>query len=777
MQAASVLATLLTAATLSTLVQGVVWFVEVLVVVVAVALVGMAVRRYVVQPAVAVAAQLLAVVLLLTWLYAQPEALFGLLPSAGSTTRLLDLAAAGLEVTQTAAPPAPSLPGVRLLVTAGVALVAVAVDLVAVGLRQPAVAGLPLLAVYCVPAALARGGLDWYWFVLAGAGFLLLVASDAGDRVARWGRVLHGQGGESAPMAATGRRVGALALVAALVVPTLVPGLAEGLFFGRGQGTGPGPGGTISVINPIFSLRDNLSAPRNLPVLSYETDATQLEPLRIVTVDTFDGETWKPTTGQIPRSQEANGELPPPPGLGPDVATQERRYRITIDTLAQTWLPAPYPPVRVDILGPWLYEAGTLNIVGNGVETEPGLSYDVRYLEVTPTPQQLLAAPPPTREVAETWTTLPEDVPEVVLATAREQAGEGTPYEQAVRLQAYFRSGGGFAYSTEAPDGNGSSALGDFLERRSGYCIHFASAMAVMARSLGIPARVAVGFLPGQQDAEQPESTFQVNVQDAHAWPELYFSGVGWVRFEPTPQTRTGALPSWASPPPDLQGTQLPQDLPPSGQQEVAPDSPSTSADVVDPSDDGLSVSDVVAAVPWRLVAALALVLAVASAPLVASSVVRRRRWRRAEAADDPGSARAETAWTTLAEQVRDLGHAFPASATPRQAEDRLGEEVDDDARASLHRVARAVERARYARSAGVDEGLAHDVSAVVRSLRARRPARATWRARWLPPSGVEHLRNGLTDAGLALDRAERRLAVRVRAALPRTLPGGPGRT
>lgn len=768
--APAVAAVLLVATTMFTLVEGVWWFVETVAVVAAVAGCGAGARRLARQPAVAVVAQLAGLLVVLTWLHARAEALLGLVPTLGSTTTLLEVGAAGMELVRTVAAPAPAEPGIRLLVAAGVGAVAVAVDLVAVGLRQPAVAGLPLLGMYSVPAALAPGGLDWYWFVLAGSGYLVLVASDAGDRVARWGRVLHGRGGQAAPLAATGRRVGALALAGAVVVPTLVPGLPETLFFGRGVGDGPGAGGRIEVVNPIYSLRDDLSARSDVPMLEYETTGTP-QPLRIVTVDSFDGTTWEPTLSTVPRSNTASGGLPAPPGLGPDVETTEQRYRITIRNLAQTWLPVPYPPTRVDILGPWLYD-DALNVIGDGVRTEEGLSYDVRYLEVTPTPEQLQAAPPPPADVVERWGRPPADLPESVAATAAQVAGEGTAYEQAVRLQQFFRSDGGFRYSVSAPDANSPNAIADFLAQRTGYCVQFASTMAVMARTLGIPARVVVGFLPGSQ---QPDGSFVVSQRDAHAWPELYFSGIGWVRFEPTPATRTGGLPSWAAPPPSVTGPVEPRDVP-TGAPPPQEAAGGTSGPAAGAPEQGLSVGDVLAAVPWRLVGAVALALALAAAPAATSALVRRRRWRAASRDADPASATAEAAWTTVHERAADLGVPVPASATPRQAEQRLAHLLPAGAREPLHALARAVERTRYA--AGGAEGtscasLRRDAAAVDRHLASSVGARARWRARLLPASGVGHLRAAVVEIGLAMDAGERALAARLRQWLLRLSASG----
>ena len=117
-------------------------------------------------------------------------------------------------------------------------------------------------------------------------------------------------------------------------------------------------------------------------------------------------------------------------------------------------------------------------------------------------------------------------------------AGTGTAYDQAVDLQNWLRRRvhllPGRPRQRAGRQRRGRGAR--LPPERKGYCVHFASAMAVMARTLSIPSRVAVGFLPGTQDEQ---GTWTVSLRDAHAWPELYFEGVGWVRFEPTPPART----------------------------------------------------------------------------------------------------------------------------------------------------------------------------------------------------------------------------------------------
>src|SRR5699024_1469363 len=106
--------------------------------------------------------------------------------------------------------------------------------------------------------------------------------------------------------------------------------------------------------------------------------------------------------------------------------------------------------------------------------------------------------------------------------------------------QAYFR-GDDFEYSLDAPEKASGDAISDFLSDKKGYCVQFSSAMTIMARTMGIPARIGVGFAGGEED----DGGYDVSMQDSHAWPELYFEGAGWVRFEPTPGGPAGDLPEW----------------------------------------------------------------------------------------------------------------------------------------------------------------------------------------------------------------------------------------
>jgi transglutaminase-like putative cysteine protease len=99
-----------------------------------------------------------------------------------------------------------------------------------------------------------------------------------------------------------------------------------------------------------------------------------------------------------------------------------------------------------------------------------------------------------------------------------------------VSLQDWFREN--FEYSTDVPAGHGNDAIEHFLQIRKGYCEQFATTFAVMARTLGIPSRVAVGYTPGRLRAD---GWYSVVGRNSHAWPEIWFDSIGWVGFEPTP--------------------------------------------------------------------------------------------------------------------------------------------------------------------------------------------------------------------------------------------------
>ena len=266
-------------------------------------------------------------------------------------------------------------------------------------------------------------------------------------------------------------------------------------------------------------------------------------------LDDFDGTTWKPSPRTVPtqNSLAKSAALPGAPGWVSidEKPGNEYAFDVTSD-YSSTWLPLAYPPSRVTVDGDWRYDSSTLDVVSaqNGLTTA-GISYSEEAVGVEAVASRLRDAGPAPGDLASRYTALPALPPGQVtsLVDSITKGHEESRYDMALAIQNYFRTQ--FKYSLDREPGTGSAALIRFLNDKSGYCEQFAATMALMARIKGIPARVAVGFLPGEKQAD---GSYVVRSHDAHAWPELYFAGTGWVRFEPTPATRTGNTPSWLNP-------------------------------------------------------------------------------------------------------------------------------------------------------------------------------------------------------------------------------------
>jgi len=256
---------------------------------------------------------------------------------------------------------------------------------------------------------------------------------------------------------------------------------------------------------------------------------------RAVVVDRYTGTGWIDTTPSSLIRVDASAALGNGVGYAArDVLTQT----VTFVRPGETLLFAAGEPWRVHV--PTRVQA--MQSAGIGLDVSaiyaPGLGHDNRYVVeslVSVADEQSLRQAGTTYPtwVAERYLQLPAALPSRVFTLAREVAGDQpTPYDQAVAIQSYLRR---LRYNQEvdAPP-SGRDAVDWFLfDSREGYCTYFASAMAIMCRSLGLPARVAQGYAQGEWVAER--QVFVVREHDAHAWPEVYFPGYGWIDFEPTP--------------------------------------------------------------------------------------------------------------------------------------------------------------------------------------------------------------------------------------------------
>ncbi|MFI9624284.1 DUF3488 and DUF4129 domain-containing transglutaminase family protein [Streptomyces sp. NPDC052042] len=761
----SVAATLLAACSMLPLVEPAGWILPATILLAVQGGAGAVIRRAPVPRTLVVVGQALVALVLLTLVFARERAIAGVLPGPEAVRHLAHLLVSGADDVARYATPAPATDGIRLMLIGGVLLVGLLVDALAVTFRSAAPAGLPLLALFSVAAALTEGGADWLWFLLAAGGYLLLLLTEGRDRLSRWGRVFTGGAGPrdgtggglfsdgrpTAPVR-TGRRIGLLVLGIALVAPAALPALDGGLLAAR-TGNGKGGGGTISAVNPLVSMQDDLNQPDNRQVLSYRTDSRDPQDfyLRILALDTFDGSTWRPATRRL---RDVPERLPDPAGLGPDVAVDEIRSSVSASpSYRQTYLPLPYPATEVRIDGSWRYEPAGRTLVGDDGETTGGARYRVSSLVVRPTAAQLAAAPAAPPALRREYTRVPPSLPKVVGETAAEVTrGAANDYERAVKLQDFFVSDGGFSYSTSVDSGTGSTAIVRFLEDKQGFCVHFSFTMAAMARTLGIPARVAVGFAPG---TAQADGSMSVGLRDAHAWPELYFEGTGWTRFEPTP-TR-GTTPSYTLPDAPSGGEAPEPATQESGPTAVPSTEPSAADDcpaqmrkqgecgsqaapsAVVPQDQGTPPGVVLG------LAALALaVLVLPSLPLIWRLRLRRRRLSYS-AGRTPADTTARTlaAWREVVDTAWDHGIGPDDSLTPRGTADRLVRlgRLGPGASAAAHRVADAVEQVLYAPEPRPAVGLAEDVERVRAGLRDSAGRRARIRAVVAPRSAARVIR------------------------------------
>ncbi|MDW4909034.1 DUF3488 and transglutaminase-like domain-containing protein [Streptomyces sp. ADMS] len=750
-------ATMLTACALLPLVEDVSWLLQVAFLLGMQTIVGAGARRVPLAWPLTVAAQVLVTLVLLTLVFAREQAFFGLIPGPDAFRQFGTLLQSGADDVGRYAIPAPLSDGIRLMLVGGALLIGLAVDTLAVTFRSAAPAGLPLLALYSVAAGLADGGGTWLWFLLAAAGYLMLLLAEGRDRLSQWGRVFGGAprapgelptGGAIAPVR-TGRRIGAVALGVALVVPLALPSLDGGLLNAAGSGTGSGGGGgTISAVNPLVSLRDSLNVNEDRQVMSVRnsTEDTQDLYLRIVSLDSFDGTAWKPAQRQI---QDVPDRFPNPVGLNAGVRRSEVTTTISAaNWYAQDWLPMPYPATGVKIDGSWRFEPVGRTLVGDHGQNTRGARYTVTSLDVQPTAQQLAEAPEPAPALVREFTQVPESLPTVVARTAREvTAGSTNAYEQAVKLQDYFSVSGGFRYDTQVQVGSGSNAVARFLRDKEGFCVHFSFAMASMARTLGIPARVAVGFAPG---TPQPDGTVSVGQRDAHAWPELYFEGVGWTRFEPTP-TR-GSVPEYTQS--QAPGSNIPDPDVPSQQASVGPSDSASASETCTAAQrrlDGGCASESAqtalgtdddndwwsAALGWTL--GVLAVIALLLLPMLWRLRVRAVRLGAHGRGDADAAVHALSAWQELTDTAWDFGISPEESQTPRKAAARIVRlgHLDPPAADAVHRVADAVEQVLYAPSPRPTAGLAEDVRRVSVALRTTVSRGTELRATFAPRSTV----------------------------------------
>jgi transglutaminase-like putative cysteine protease len=561
------IACVLTSTVLYPLFDGARWFYVGIGAVIAVAASGMLSRLRTLPVAVCLAISVLGLLLYLNLAFEAHYSLLGVIPTPTSVSRLWDLAGTGTTDASRYAPPAPDLPGLVLIAAGGIGLTAVLADLIAVRLRSTALAGLPLLVLFTVPITMKApsGAGTVVVFCLGTAGYLAMLSADGRERIRVWGRLVSlwrsgpqddaaarrraaepEPGPDTRALAAAGRRVGLASVVLALCVPLIVPGLHPSKLFSTGAGIGGTGGGTAAIALPD-TLQQTLKAlQENHPttVLTYTMNPPEDDPpyLRELVYDNLTGSGWQAsdyTVGAGPATTLQSAQ-------GLEDASSDPQVTITVnvdgDALINrslpTFLPVPYPPVQVTTPpGTWLSDQELL--VFSQDDSIPVTAYTVTSRVVDPTAAQLNDAPrPPAGPAADLRLPSSYDHDAALRQIAdRETKGKTTEYAKINALAAWLSSPP-FSYNAAAPSFGTAAGLLTFLTKtRAGVCVQYAYALTVLARLAGVPARLVGGFTGGSRTSA---GHYVVKTDDEHAWTEAYFTGFGWIRFEPTPSGGDG---------------------------------------------------------------------------------------------------------------------------------------------------------------------------------------------------------------------------------------------
>ncbi|PSL58039.1 transglutaminase superfamily protein [Saccharothrix carnea] len=778
------LATLCAATALSSVIDGVLWLVYLAVAIAVIGGTGVLLRATRLPAPLVGLGQFLALLCLLVTIFTRSGVLV-VLPGPQSVQDLFAVLGDAMAEVQTGVPPVPDSPAMRCLVMVAIGLVAILVDTLAVGAAAPAASGLVLLCVFAVPASLADEMLPLWTFVFGAGAFALLLAVDGQHRHEAWRGRLAGGGQSGSGPAATA--VAGLAVVVALLAGaslTLVG--TVGRLPGTGEEIGGGTGGLG--IDPMTQLRGmlNQGAPREL-FRVHDMPGTSAY-LRAMTLRQYVPDKGWELGGNMPEGVPANGPLPGQPGDPGDGEVVD--VRIEPVNWVDNWLPVYGRPRAVEEVGDdWRYDPARGMIYS--VRARKSGQYTLETVFDVPSADTLRKAAGPV-DVDQSYLEAPGVEGRVAELARQIVSGHDNQFDQATALYHHFTDGTqGFEYTTQTSNSDTSvDALEDFvLNGKKGFCEQYASAMAIMARSVGMPARVALGFTAGYATGDVQTITSQ----DAHAWVEIYFPGYGWMTFDPTPLSDgRGVTPPYISGlNPDDE-----EDDPSAGATTtttttVAPGTSASASAVPDAQgQDGSTTTEEptptwhyvtlgvaaliallatlavlfggarlarpvwlrLAAVVTALVAgAVTLTLAVALLSwlvavallvvLVAATPAAVRAWRRQQrlrAVAGLGPDAASAAWQELVAESVDRGTRVPSTETVRVAARRLvrAHNLDEQGRDGLRAVVGAVERSWYSTQSAADPSLPGAVDNVRQSLTRNAPL--ALKAKVLPRSVLQ---------------------------------------
>lgn len=449
------------------------------------------------------------------------------------------------------------------------------------------------------------------------------------------------------------------------------------------------------VASPLDEVAGRMLDPRE-PVFTYTTD-DPIDRWRMVVLDDFNGVNWTPD-----EQYRRMGAMLEPSSV---VATEPARRSASVEFLDEDarWVPSQAMPASVTGLAPLVDEDSGMLLVP---EHDGPLSYDLSWWD--PTPGDLRGAAidstVPTGDVAA--------IPPEISALATEAAGGMRPaFQTALVLERYLRENYKVATGDNLPTGSGWPQLTEFLtDSKRGTSEQFATAYVVLARAIGMPARVAVGY----RATEGAGTDVVVRNQDVLAWPEVAVDGFGWVALDPTGEAAGSGAPAEGL----AESTARAREALPAPEEIQEPELPPVDEN---PATDGDGPG---ITIPWLtigLVLVAAAVVWLAGVPLTAAI----RRWRRRHR---PGAGAVVGAWHEARDRLRAYGVPFTAGMTVR---DLAGAVPDPPVVSGLHALAHHVDTALWSKT-GPDQSTVDDAWTAVRTVRrgmASRPLPARFRA------------------------------------------------
>lgn len=653
--------------------------------------------------------QLLVMVVLLVWNGLERAATIPGTEDRGPVASLVELARSGSATVRDGTLPLPGDTGLLWLVAAILALVTITLELLVNGLEQPAWSLAPLAVLYGIGALALPGEMGWEHFALVAGSYvaILLVTTGfgSGRRAGSPAQVLQFQGSR----AVVGVALAVVAGLLALLVSPSVPMGPKQPWLEAGQDA------PIQLSDPTIELNQNLNRPQETDVLTYETSDGEPTYLRTVAL------TRITTSGaQLVPMQLETGDLQETTAPGKEVEIEVRM------DFGSEYLPVPFAVESFNADGRWAHDPNTRAVVATGddrLAQTTGLDYRARASAPDPTIEEVSVASAGADPAGGETLRVPDGLdPAVTTLTQEVTAGAAGDGAKALAIQSFLRSEQ-FEYALTAPPSTSLDTISDFLLlSQSGYCIHFAAGMVTMARVAGIPARMAVGFTPGEAN---DDGSFTVTTHNMHTWPELYFEGLGWVPFEPTksvapppeytnPDVADPADPS-PSPSPSVSASPEDPEVP-----EVTP-SPSTPDSPGQEGDEQVSLAGL-----WIALA----VLALAAVPFLVRTGLRFWRLRSGQEPDEAAAA----AWEEVRATFLDLGIEWD-DHTPTLAAAAMTKDMPLSSAPVLAEIAGTVERARFSRQGADVSALAEQVRTLRKDLVAVQSGGAHARALFLPAS------------------------------------------